>query len=115
MSTKIPSVVSTMITTLLLLMFGSAAMFFLLVALNGFSEREAGPALIASLACQGLGIILSAVAAAAAVHRKVRLEQCPGSGRVHPCECIDGWGHILRGLFSRRPCGGDALELIFML
>lgn len=63
MSTKIPSVVSTMITILLLLMFGSAAMFFLLVALNGFSEREAGPALIASLACQGLGIILSAVLA----------------------------------------------------
>ncbi len=61
MSTKTPSIISTVITVISLLIFGAAVMFFLLVALNGFSERAATPALIASLVCQGLGIVFAAV------------------------------------------------------
>ena len=61
MSTKTPSILSTVITVILLLIFGAAVMFFLLVALNGFSERAATPALLTSLVCQGAGILLAGV------------------------------------------------------
>lgn len=60
---KTPSIVSTILTVVLLLLFGTASMFFLLVALNGFSDREGGPAILTSLSCTLFGIILSAVAA----------------------------------------------------
>jgi hypothetical protein len=52
-----------MVTVILLLLLGAAIMFFLLVALNGYSDREAGPALVTSVVCQGAGVILSAVLA----------------------------------------------------
>jgi hypothetical protein len=61
MPTKTPSVISTLVTVILLLLFGAAILLSLLVALNGYSEREAGPALTASFLCQGLGVILAAV------------------------------------------------------
>lgn len=63
MPTKTPSIISTIITVILLLLIGIASMFFLLAALNGFSESQGTPALITSLICNGLGIILMAVAA----------------------------------------------------
>ncbi len=63
MTTKTPSIISTIITVILLLLIGIASMFFLLVALNGFSERQGTPALIMSLVCNSLGLILSAVMA----------------------------------------------------
>jgi hypothetical protein len=63
MPTKTSSIVSTIITVILLLLFGTASMFFLLVALNGFSGSEGGPALTTGAVCNGIGIILSAVLA----------------------------------------------------
>ena len=63
MPTKTPSIVSTVLTVVLLLLFGAVSLFFLIILLNGFSDREAGPALITALVCNGIGIILSAVLA----------------------------------------------------
>ncbi|NOH01562.1 MAG: hypothetical protein HND47_06135 [Chloroflexi bacterium] len=48
---------------MMLLLFTAISVFFLLVALNGFSEREGGTALVTSLVCQSAGLILSAVIA----------------------------------------------------
>ncbi|MBK7450015.1 MAG: hypothetical protein IPJ47_11530 [Anaerolineales bacterium] len=61
MSTKTPSIISTILTIILLILFGIASGFFLLVALNGFDSRSGEPALITSLVCNIIGIILSAV------------------------------------------------------
>jgi len=63
MPTKTPSIVSTILTVISLLLFGAASMFFLLVALNGFSGSEGGPALTTGAVCNGIGIILAAVLA----------------------------------------------------
>ena len=63
MPTKTPSIISTILTVLSLLVFGAASMFFLIVALNGFSGSEGGPALITSLVCNVIGIILAAILA----------------------------------------------------
>lgn len=63
MPTKTPSIVSTVLTVILLLLFGVASMFFLMVALNGFSTSEGGPGLITSLVCNVIGIIISAILA----------------------------------------------------
>lgn len=63
MPTKTPSIVSTIITVILLLLFSAASMFMLLVALNGFTGSEGTPALTTSLICNGIGIILAAVLA----------------------------------------------------
>lgn len=63
MPTKTPSIISTVLTVLSLLVFVIASLFFSLVALNGFSESQGTPALIASLICNGIGIILAAVVA----------------------------------------------------
>jgi len=59
---KTLSVISVIVSVILLLFVGAVSMFFLLIALNGFSERASIPGLISSLLCNGLGIILSAVA-----------------------------------------------------
>lgn len=63
MPTKSSSIISTLLTVLTLLVFGAASMFFLLVALNGFDSRSGEPALIISLVCNILGIILAAILA----------------------------------------------------
>jgi len=61
MPTKTPSIISTVLTVISLLLFGVASMFFLVVALNGFSGSEGGPALTTGAVCNGVGIIISAV------------------------------------------------------
>ncbi|MCQ3935911.1 MAG: hypothetical protein DPW18_02570 [Chloroflexi bacterium] len=63
MSAKTPSLVATILTVMTLLVFTAALMFFLLAALNGYSEREGGAALAAALVCQSAGLVLSAVIA----------------------------------------------------
>lgn len=63
MPTKTPSIISTIITVLLLLLTAAIGMFGLLVALNGFTGSEGTPALTTSLICNGVGIILAAVLA----------------------------------------------------
>ena len=59
MSTKTISVLSSLITFILTLALGLFMGFMQLVALNGFSEREGTPGLIAFLVCQIAGVILS--------------------------------------------------------
>ncbi len=63
MPTKTPSIISTILTIILLILFGIASGFFLLVALNGFSERDGLPGLITTLVCNIAGIIASAILA----------------------------------------------------
>lgn len=61
MSTKTISTISSVITVVLLLLLGVLYGFIQLVMLNGYSEREGGPALIAFGICQVAGLILCAV------------------------------------------------------
>ena len=61
MSAKTLSLVASLLTVILLLVLGAVLTIVQLLALNGFSEREGGPALAVSLACQGGGLILSAL------------------------------------------------------
>lgn len=63
MSAKTPSIISSVITALFLFLFGFVLFFGLIVAFNGLSEREATPALMTSLICQGVGLIFFAVLA----------------------------------------------------
>lgn len=60
---KTPSIVSIILTVILLILFGIASMFFLTLALNGFSTRDGGPALLTALICNVIGIVLAALAA----------------------------------------------------
>ena len=55
MSTKTLSLVASILTVILRLVVGAALTFMQLVALNGFSDREGGPALAVSLACRAGG------------------------------------------------------------
>lgn len=63
MTNKIPSIISTVITVILLLLFGALSVFMMLVALNGFSSHEGGPALITVLVCNVAGVVASALIA----------------------------------------------------
>ena len=63
MPTKTPSIISTILTIILLILFVIASGFFLLVALNGFDSRSGEPALLTALICNILGIIFAAVLA----------------------------------------------------
>ena len=63
MPTKTPSVISTILTIILLILFVIASGFFLLVALNGFDSRSGEPALLTALICNILGVIFAAVLA----------------------------------------------------
>lgn len=63
MPSKIPSIVSTLLTVLLLIVIGIASVFFVMVALNGFSERDGLPGLATAFICNILGIIVSAILA----------------------------------------------------
>jgi hypothetical protein len=61
MPNKTPPIVSAILTMLLLLLVAGFVTFFEMVALNGASERQGTTALIFSLACQGVGLILLAM------------------------------------------------------
>lgn len=61
MTSKTPSVISAVITVILLLLVGTLSMFLTMVMLNGFSGSQGGPALATALACNGIGVILSAI------------------------------------------------------
>lgn len=63
MSTRTPSIISTVLTVLALLATSAASILFTMVALNGFSDREGGPALLVSVLCNSGGVILAAIAA----------------------------------------------------
>ncbi|MBI3162351.1 MAG: hypothetical protein HYZ23_07560 [Chloroflexi bacterium] len=63
MSTKIPSIISSLITLVLVVLIGVFLAFMQIILLNGFSSREGGPALAAGFTCLGIGAILSAILA----------------------------------------------------
>ena len=55
--------ISAILTIILLILTAAVILLAELVALNGFGEREGTFALGASLLCQGVGIVIAAVAA----------------------------------------------------
>jgi len=63
MSTKTPAIISVILTILILILLGVLALFMNMVALNGMSSREGGPALATLGGCSIVGIILSAILA----------------------------------------------------
>lgn len=63
MPTKMPSIISVILTTLVLILLGVLSIFMNMVALNGMSSREGGPALLTLGSCSIIGIILSAIVA----------------------------------------------------
>lgn len=63
MPTKTSSIISAVLTVILLLLVGALSMFMTMVALNGFTGSEGGPALLTNLMCNGIGVILSATLA----------------------------------------------------
>lgn len=63
MTTKTPAIISVVLTILVLLLLGVLSIFMNMVALNGMSSREGGPALLTLGSCSIIGIILSAIVA----------------------------------------------------
>ena len=63
MPTKTPSIISTIVTVLLLLLTAALGLFGLVIALNGYNDRAGGPALVTTFACNGIAIILAAILA----------------------------------------------------
>lgn len=63
MPTKTPSIISVVLTILVLILLGALSIFMNMVALNGMSSREGGPALLTLGSCSIIGIILSAIVA----------------------------------------------------
>lgn len=63
MSAKTPSIISVILTILFLILLGALSIFMNMVALNGMSSREGGPALLTLSGCSIVGIILSAILA----------------------------------------------------
>jgi hypothetical protein len=63
MPSKTPSVVSSVLTVIFLLLIGLVLTFGQVVMLNGFSEREGTASFITAFVCQGVGIILCAILA----------------------------------------------------
>ncbi|MBL8063668.1 MAG: hypothetical protein JNK32_11645 [Anaerolineales bacterium] len=61
MTSKTPSIISTVLTVILLLLIGTLGMFLTMVMLNGFSGSQGGPALTTTFVCNGIGVILSAI------------------------------------------------------
>lgn len=64
MTNKTPAIIASVLTIILLVILIVLAVFTQLIALNGFSERVGTIALGVSLGCQGVGSILSVIAAA---------------------------------------------------
>jgi hypothetical protein len=63
MPSKIPSIVSSVLTVILLIVFGFLLTIGQVIALNGFSEREGNASFLTAFICQGVGIILCAILA----------------------------------------------------
>lgn len=63
MSTKTPLVVSSVLTVILLIVFGFMLTIGQVIMLNGFSEREGNASFATAFACQGVVIILCTVLA----------------------------------------------------
>lgn len=63
MPTKTASIISVILTILVLVLLGVLSIFMNMVALNGMSSREGGPALLTLGSCSIIGIILSAIVA----------------------------------------------------
>ena len=60
---KTPSIVSSVLTIILLVIIGLALTLGQVVMLNGFSEREGNASFIAAFVCQGVGILACAILA----------------------------------------------------
>jgi hypothetical protein len=58
MRPKKSSIVSKVLTTVILVVIGITILFVEIIALNGFSDREAGPALLTALICHSASAIL---------------------------------------------------------
>lgn len=58
-----PAIISAVITLTLLIVVNVILSFFTLIALNGFSERAGSTSLVASLVCQGIGVLLAVIIA----------------------------------------------------
>jgi hypothetical protein len=58
MKPKLSSIISRVLTAIILVVIGVAIFFVEIVALNGFSGREAGPALLTALICHSASAIL---------------------------------------------------------
>jgi hypothetical protein len=63
MPSKIPSIISSVLTVIFFILFGLVLTFGQLVILNGFSEREGNASFITAFVCQGVEIILCAILA----------------------------------------------------
>jgi hypothetical protein len=63
MSTKIPSIISSVLTVIFLIIIGLVFTFGQVVILNGFSEREGNASFLTAFICQGVGMLVCAVLA----------------------------------------------------
>ena len=63
MTNKTPAIISVVLTILLLILLGGFSVFMQMIALNGVSERQGTTAMVISLVCQGIGLILAAIVA----------------------------------------------------
>ena len=61
MQTQTSSIVSVILSILVLIVIGLSVGFIALVGLDGFSDREGGPALATLGICSSIGLILSAI------------------------------------------------------
>ena len=58
MTPKLSSIISRVLIAIILVVIGATIFVVEIIALNGFSDREAGPALITALICHGASAIL---------------------------------------------------------
>lgn len=63
MSTKTPAIIATVLTVILLILFGVLFLFMQMIALNGASEQQGVMVMGFSLICQGITVILAAILA----------------------------------------------------
>jgi hypothetical protein len=63
MSTKIPSVISSVLTFIFLIVFGFLLTIGQVVMLNGFSEKEGNASFLTAFICQGVVILFCVVLA----------------------------------------------------
>ena len=61
MPNKTPATISTILVILLLILFAILSTLLEMVALNGASERQGTTAMIVSLVCQGVGVVLMGI------------------------------------------------------
>ena len=66
MPTRTPAAISVLLTVLLLIFLAVVSLLLQMVALNGVSERQGATAMMISLGCQGIVLILLAIFAARA-------------------------------------------------